>query len=176
MKSYIDSKDGYRYFLSCINAPLHCDFALLSVRGEVCFPAVWIWAELGACFTNKTQWKDLNSCACSLGKLSSSPVSDLERAFWKMRDNIDQKTSQLELSESYPLISPGDDLAAEHVCMINADETRETIQLNPIQMANPRICQLNECCLKSLCVLLFFNFLFILEYRWLIIVVIVSDR
>ena len=147
-------------FLFCINTALHCDFALVSVRCEVCFPAVWICAELGACFTNKTQWKDLNSCACSLGKLPSCSASDLEWAFWKMRDNIDQKTSQLELSESYPLISPGDDPAAEHVCMINADETRETIQLNPTQMANPQICQLNECCLKSLCMFLFFNFLF----------------
>lgn len=144
MKSCIDYKDGYSY--SCpINTPLLCDFALLSVRCEVCFPAVWIWAELGACFTNKTQWKDLNSCACSLGKLPSCSVSDLEWAFWKMRGDIDQKTSQLWLSESYLLISPGDDLAAEHICMINADETRETIQLNPTQMANPLIGQLNEC-------------------------------
>ena len=147
-------------FLFCINTALHCDFALVSVRCEVCFPAVWICAELGACFTNKTQWKDLNSCACCLGKLPSCSVSDLERAFWKMRDNIDQKTSQLELSESYPLISPGDDPAAEHLFMITADENRETIQLNPTQMANPQICQLNECCLKSLCMFLFFNFLF----------------
>ena len=104
MKSYIDYTDGYSY--SCpINTPLLCDFALLSVRCEVCFPAVWSWAELGACFTNKTQWKDLNSCVCSLGKLPSYSVRDLEWAFWKMRDDIDQKTSQLELSESYLLIT-----------------------------------------------------------------------
>lgn len=73
-----------------------------------------------------------------------------------MRDDIDQKTSQLELSESYLLISPGDDLAAEHICMINADETRETIQLSPTQMVNPLMGQLNECYLWSLWFFLIF--------------------